>query len=123
MPTWPASLPDCPLAGNYSEQPQSQVLSSEMDAGPTKTRRRFTAGTTALAFDRNMTHAQLATFEEFFDNDIAAGALPFDIAHPRTKQVVSVLIRTNKDSPPYELTPVGSGATHYRISMILEVQP
>lgn len=120
MPTWPASLPQCPLASGYSETPQSQVTRSQMDAGPTKTRRRFTAGTAKVPFACHLSLEQIDTFEAFFDSDIAAGALPFDIPHPRTRAIVPVLI--SGDSP-YELTPIGGGATHYRLSMTLEIQP
>lgn len=96
-----------------------QVVRSEMSAGPAKTRRRFTAGTTDIGFVVNLTPDQIATFEAFFDNEIAAGSLPFDIEHPRTKQAVSVLLKGDK---PYELKPLGGGALH-RLTMTLEVQP
>lgn len=123
MATWPASLPTMPIAGGYGEKPQSQVLRSDMDAGPAKTRRRFTAGTRELTYSLRMTQDQADTFEAFFDNQIAAGALPFDIEQPRTGATVSVLIKTGKGSPPYELTPIDSGTCQYLLSMTLEVQP
>lgn len=123
MATWPASLPTMPIAGGYGEKPQSQVLRSDMDAGPVKTRRRFTAGTRELAYSHRVTLAQADTFEDFFYNDIAAGALPFDIEQPRTGQTVSVLIKTGKGQPPYELTPAETGVCQYILSMTLEVQP
>lgn len=120
MPTWPTSLPQKTLATTYNEAPQSQVLRSSMDSGPAKTRRRFTAATMTVPFECHLTLDQIPTFEAFYSDDIAAGALPFDIPHPRTGATVSVLL---KGDPPYQLAPVGAGATHYRLSLILEIQP
>lgn len=119
MAAWPVTLPQCALASGYEESPQSQVLRSQMDAGPAKTRRRFTAGTTDVAFAVNLTPDQVETFETFYDSDIAAGSLPFDIEHPRKKTTVSVRM---KGDQPYTLAPVGSGAL-YRLTMTLEVLP
>lgn len=120
MPTWPADLPQKPLIDGYSESPQSQVLRSSMDAGPPKTRRRFTAATRAIPVNFTLSNAQLATFESFFEADIQGGSLPFDMPHPRTGATVSMLVAGD---PPYQLTPVGSGNEYWRLSMKLEVQP
>ncbi|MBW5802052.1 hypothetical protein [Halomonas elongata] len=120
MPTWPVTLPDCPDSPGYSEQPQSQVLRSEMAVGPAKTRRRSTAAPLTIPVVYGLiTRAQAETFEAFFVNDIGAGSLPFDWVHPRLGTTVSVLI---VGDPPYELTPVGNG-TFWDLSMTLEIQP
>lgn len=120
MPTWPQILPQSPDVSGYSEKPQSQVARSEMDAGPSKSRRRFTAAARAVPVTYSLlTRAQIDAFENFFDNDIAAGALPFDWPQPRTEAMVSVVISGN---PPYEITPQGSGV-YWRLTMTLEIQP
>lgn len=116
MAVWPASLPQCPLASSYSETPQRQTLRSQMDAGPAKVRRRFTAGTTDLAYAVNLTPAQVQTFEAFYDDDTDAGALPFDMPHPRTGTTVTVRFKG-----PYELTAIGG--LYYRLSLTIEVLP
>lgn len=118
MPIWPADLPQKPLADGYSEEPQSRVLRSQMDAGPPKTRQRYTAGTTAIPVNMTLSNAQVDTFESFFNSDIQGGSLPFDHMHPRTDQPVSLMI-----VPPYRLTPVGSGSEYWRLAIALEVQP
>lgn len=118
MAVWPASLPQCTMAPSYSEAPQSQVHRSQMDAGPAKVRRRFTAGTTDIGWANLLDSTQVDTFLAFFEGDIAAGAMPFDMPHPRTGQMVSVMI---KGSPPYELS--SEGGAYYRLSLSLEVQP
>lgn len=118
MPTWPASLPQKPLVDGYSEEPKSRVLRSQMDAGPPKTRQRFTAGVTDIPVNMTLSIAQLATFEAWFNADIQGGSLPFDMSHPRADEVVSMMI-----VPPYQLNPVGVGDQYWRLSMALEVQP
>lgn len=120
MPTWPTDLPRLPLADGYSETPQSQVLRSSVDAGPSKTRRRFTAATREIPVNFTLTTAQADTFEAWFDADIQGGSLPFDMTHPRTGATVSMLIAGD---PPYQLTPIGTGREYWRLSMQLEVQP
>lgn len=116
MPAWPASLPQRPDVSGYSEKPQSQVTRSEMDAGPAKSRRRFTAGTTDLAWAAVITGAQIATLESFYDSDIAAGALPFDMPHPRTGDTITVRMKS-----PYSLSALGG--TRYKLEMTIEVLP
>lgn len=120
MPTWPSTLPQLPLADGYSESPQSQVLRSSMDAGPPKTRRRFTAATRSIPMSVTLSNAQVVIFETWFDADIQGGSLPFDMAQPRTGAVVSMLIA---GEPPYQLTPIGTGSEYWRLTMQLEVQP
>ncbi|CBV41960.1 hypothetical protein [Halomonas elongata] len=120
MPTWPASLPQRPLASDYTETPASQVLRSQMAVGPPKTRRRSTASTRTIPVAYNLTKVQADTFEAWFDADIGAGALPFDWPNPRTDTIQSVMITGDE---PYQLSPIGSGSSYWRLSMTLEIQP
>lgn len=119
MPTWPETLPSCPLASGYSEAPKSQVLRSSMDAGPPKSRRRFTAALRTVSVQLVMSKVQLAEFEAWFDADIQGGALPFNWTQPRTDEVVSVVI---VGDPPYQIAPLGN-SHHWTLSMQLEIQP
>ncbi|WP_069383956.1 hypothetical protein [Halomonas caseinilytica] len=116
MPTWPASLPQHPLIKEYAETPQSNVIRSQMDVGPAKTRRRSTATTTDAEVVYLLTGPQRQTFLDWLNNDIAGGALPFDWPRPRAG-VESVLI---KGDPPYNMEPAGQ---KWRLSMTLEIQP
>lgn len=117
MPTWPVSLPEV-RPGGYQETPQNQVLRSEMETGPAKTRRRFTAGTRTIPVQYQLTDAELAVFEAFFDDEIAAGALSFSWPHPRTGQTVTAKILP----PGYQIDPVGGGLW-WLLSLTIEVQP
>ena len=119
-PVWPASLPQKVLVDGYSEEPQSQVIRTEMDAGPKKTRRRFTAATRSIPVSMNLDLTQLDTFETFFDSDLQGGSLVFDMPHPRTGATVVMQI---VGDPPYRLTPIGGGNEYWRLAMSLEQQP
>lgn len=116
MPTWPASLPQEPLIKEYQEAPKSNVIRSEMSYGPAKARRRSTAKMTNAQTIYLLTQAQRETFEQWFENDIADGALAFNWPRPRGG-VVPVLITGD---PPYTLSTSGK---NYRLSMTLQIQP
>jgi hypothetical protein len=82
---WPASLPQRFLQDpGTSEQPPDVILESQMDAGPPKARRRFTAGFRMVGGSLALTHVQRATLDDFFMNTVQGGALPFDWIHPIT---------------------------------------
>tara|TARA_B100000700_G_scaffold189815_1_gene209166 strand:- start:36821 stop:37183 length:363 start_codon:yes stop_codon:yes gene_type:complete len=120
MPTWPPNLPDRPDASGYSEKPTSQVVRSSMEAGPAKVRRRFTAAPTDMTLRYDLLSREgVDTFEAFFNNDLAGGALAFDFPHPRHGTAVSVRI---VGDPPYELTPRGSGR-FWTLALKVEVLP
>lgn len=114
MATWPASLPQTPQLSGYSETPQSQTLRSSMDAGPAKVRRRFTAASRDIPVQYILSTTQRETFENWFDADIAAGALAFDWPHDGA--TVEARIRDG-----YSLTPLGRG--RWQLSMDIEVLP
>ena len=82
-PVWPASLPQF-VDRPHTEGMPDALLRTPMDAGPAKTRRRFTAGIKPVKAQMDLTAAQAATFETFFDVTLKAGALAFDWVLPRT---------------------------------------
>jgi hypothetical protein len=82
---WPESLPQRFLQEpGATEQPPDVVLETQMDAGPPKARRRFTAGFRLVGGSIDLTHAQRATLDDFYMNTLQGGALPFDWIHPIT---------------------------------------
>lgn len=91
---WPASLPLDPLIAGYDETlaPGTNVLRSPMDAGPAKTRRRFTAAVRPLSISLALTRAQVAILDAFVDETLAGGALPFVFTHPRTQAPVTMRV-------------------------------
>ena len=82
---WPASLPQRFLQDpGTSENPPDVVVETQMDAGPPKARRRFTAGFRLVGGSLALTHAQRATLDTFYMDTLEGGALTFDWIHPIT---------------------------------------
>lgn len=88
-PIWPVGLPQDVLTDGYGESMADLVLRSQMDAGPAKQRRRFTAGVKTHSIAVAVTRAQVATFETFYYTTLGGGALPWDWTHPRLQTTVT----------------------------------
>ncbi len=114
---WPASLPQEPLTQGFSEQAPSTAIRSQMEAGPPKVRRRFTAGVRNIECQLRLTPAQVDTLDAFFGSTVAGGALPFDWKHPRGGTAV-----TFRFVEPPSYTPVARG-TLWQASLRLEILP
>lgn len=115
MAAWPGSLPEVMEPDEYAEQALPQTIRSDMDAGPPKVRRRFSAGISHISRRLAMTSAQVATFETFFNTDTAAGSLRFDWWHPRKKATVQA-----RFMGAYSISRTGS---YYWVSFNLEILP
>jgi len=87
-----------------------------MDAGPAKTRPRFTAGVRPIQIPMIMTDDQVTTLETFYTTTLAGGALKFDFRLPRTGAVV-----TYRFTGPPQWTLVES--KRWRVTLPLEVLP
>jgi hypothetical protein len=74
---WPELLPDGLLADGFTKQPQSSVIRTTMDAGPKKSRRRYTARTVRFTGNQIFDSAELAVFEQFYNTVLADGVLRF----------------------------------------------
>lgn len=84
MSVWPGSLPQSPLLSGFTETTPNLVLRTQMDAGPPKQRRRFTAGVRPFTISMLMTADQVDIFDDFFMNTCEGGALSFLFPDPRT---------------------------------------
>jgi len=116
MPTWPASLPQSPLFGGYRRQEPDLLIRSQVDAGTPKVRKRFTAAAAPAAFPIIVTDAQKATFETFFKDTIASGALSFDLELPDISGLSTVRLT---DPPTY--VPIGPNS--WRIDLEILILP
>lgn len=88
MPTWPASLPQTVMTAGLEERPPDTSLRSQMDAGPAKVRRRFTAGVRVFSATVPLSDTETETLDSFYQTDLQGGALRFDWTHPRTGAAV-----------------------------------
>jgi len=83
-PQWPSSLPAYPLERNLEEAPPDNAIRTQMDAGPAKVRRRFTANVRDFQVTLYLTRSQVASLDAFFLTDVKGGSLVFDWKNPRT---------------------------------------
>ena len=81
--TWPSTLP-APLTTGYTEEAPSGTIRTQMDAGPAKLRRRYTAAPRPFSLSYRMTLAQVATLDTFYVTTARAGTLRFNWTNPRT---------------------------------------
>lgn len=121
MPSWPAGVDFDFTEPSWQESgPLENVIRTKMEHGPVKTRRRFTAAPRAVAGTTGiLTNAQVATFDTWFHNDIADGALSFTATNPRTGvtqtfrftetyRVINVLADKNRIAVKLERLPDGT---------------
>ncbi|MGY3366191.1 hypothetical protein ACVWZL_003316 [Bradyrhizobium sp. GM2.4] len=76
IPVWPDDLPQVVLVEGFQAGPLGQRLSTAMDSGPSKQRRRGPKTrplTVAIAVDEN----QRALFDRFYDEEVGGGTTPF----------------------------------------------
>jgi hypothetical protein len=118
MPAWPASLPQYVLQQGYNEQLSDNLVETQMDAGPGKTRRRFTATVKQFGVTLEMDATQAATFEAFYETTLKQGSIPFDWVHPRTRAAL-----TFKFKKPAPRVSVRGGGGVVQYSFMLETLP
>jgi len=95
-PIWPAGLPQRPLVDGYSNSFGNGAARTDMDSGPPKIRKRFTATAEPLRLVFRLTRLQVATLRAFFKDDCAYGAVPFSFVEP----VLGASVRVAFSKPP-----------------------
>lgn len=83
MPTWPVSLPQKFEASSYKTNPENNVITTDMDTGPSKIRRRFTAKRKIHSGRMVMSKYEFDTFFlPFFETTISDGTVEFSFPDP-----------------------------------------
>lgn len=82
--TWPASLPPKLDREEFEETFPETTLRTQMDIGPAKARRRFTAQVSPIRGSIVLTQDQAAALRAFYVDTVAGGASRFNWTHPRT---------------------------------------
>lgn len=85
---WPLSLPQEPDIGHIEEAPNN-LLRTQMDVGPPKVRRRYTAAVRSVEMPLELDDAQTTTLHDFFTTTLKDGADLFDWKLPRTGGAVT----------------------------------
>lgn len=114
---WPVSLPQTMQIG-MRESHQDGTVRSVMDAGPPKTRKRYTATFRAQAGTMIFTKAQRATFEIFFDETLEKGANEFKWRDQADGRVYKWIM-----AGPPQFTAVaadGNGVCLWRVNLVFQ---
>lgn len=82
--SFPPSLTRTPRVASLSETAPDVVVRTEMDAGPSKVRRRFTGDKRDFTVELDLRRSEVATFDTFFLTTTKGGSLSFAWKHPRT---------------------------------------
>lgn len=102
MTAWPASLPQTPLAEDWSGGPQRNKVTFKPEIGATIDRRRGSAaGYTFSGTFAPLTDAQLTAFLTFFHTTLVDGTLPFTWADPVNGTTYNW--KFTDDDPPFTI--------------------
>lgn len=111
--TWPETLPY--LLTGWSMTPSDNVLRSQPERGPAKTRRKTTAKTKGYSGSIYLSSSDLSVFLDFVENTIKDGALPFLFPDYMTNELSYARITS------YSVQ--HDGKSGYEVSIELEVLP
>jgi hypothetical protein len=119
MPNWPNDMPDPVWNALSISSPTGAIISTPMDTGPSKRRRRTTAvpQPVNLVF-APVTEAQFTAFETWYRGDLEMGALRFSMDHPLLGDLRQWRFA---ESNQYLGTPIGDDA--HQLSVSLELLP
>lgn len=115
---WPPQLQQLLSTDSFNYMFGETTIRSDMDVGPAKVRRRFTAGVDTLSCSIQMSYENFQILRDFFDVTLNGGVNQFEYTHPFTQELA--LFRMV--GPP-SLRPLGNGGVEYEVSMKWEVLP
>ncbi len=110
IPRWPADLPQCPTYDGYRESRKSDAAVFQPDVGASISRRRSTVRIRRVAVTFQMTGDQVSLFEDFFDNEISDGVLPYRWVDPRRNTDRKWKFDLQEGQDPYSIAPAGGRA-------------
>lgn len=113
-PTWPSTLPE-PVLDSISYSPWQNTIRSQMDSGPPKMRRRFTAAGEDVTVVLILTPAQKDALDTFIRTTLK-DVLPFDWYEFRAAEQTVATYRF-KQRPAY--TPWG--AEYWQATLSLDL--
>jgi hypothetical protein len=111
--TWATSLPQLFIQDSFQDTEPALFLRTEMDAGPPKLRRRFTAGHKIISGDMILTAAQKTTLRTFFQT---YGATQNTFPDPDEGSDLTVVFMAEPTYTPY-------GGSYWKVSLQFAVLP
>lgn len=120
--TWPLGLPQIPLTDGFSMTlGRSEVIVSDMDTGPSKRRRRSMAAPRPMKFKLVLNLSQVLLFEEWYDNVLMGGILPFSWFNPLTQNEAYFQF-TNPSNRP-QISPESNSGQYFAITLDVSLIP
>ncbi len=116
MAVWPLTLPQSPSGFGYQERAPHHGMTATPDVGPVKRRPRFTAGIRTMTCSIQLTAAEVAVLDAFYQTTLEGGTQSFDWVHPRTGAAV---VFRYLEPPDYQ----AQGPLLYRATMKMEILP
>ncbi len=113
---WPTALQQKPLVNGFSYAPRDTTISTDMEYGPAKKRRRFTDAVIDMPNAIHLDFGEYGTLMDFYNIDLAGGVLPFEFTHP----ILLVPVQIRFKSPP-RLDPLGGRV--FSVSLDWEILP
>lgn len=81
LPAWPSTVPTGHVEGTFTVQATTAPpLSTDMNAGTTRRRRKFTLRIASVSFDLLLSNAQAADLQSFHETTLGDGAARFTMA-------------------------------------------
>ncbi|MES0879703.1 hypothetical protein [Roseibium sp. SCP14] len=80
---WPTELP-LPERNGYQRQAQDSRIRRRREAGPPRSRRRFSSVARFVSLTIDVDRNQKAVFDNFYEHDTAEGSLQFIMPDPTT---------------------------------------
>ena len=78
---WPPELPK-PDRGPYRSQFEDPRLKRRAETGPRGSVRRYSSAACQVSLSVNLSRAQMAVFDKFFEDETEMGSLPFVMPDP-----------------------------------------
>lgn len=116
MAAWPTDLQEYLLAEGFTMSPANNVITSTVEAGVAKKRRRFTKTKDDVSGNIHLPYDKYDVLDNFYKVTTASGILPFDVVHPITK----VLVKARFDAPP---SYTAIGGDYFIVALKWEILP
>lgn len=83
---WPTTLPQLIRLEGLTAKKKTNIVRTQMDAGPQKARRRYTVQSKEFTGSIVVNESQREILEAFYDNILGSGVLRFVMKDPQTLQ-------------------------------------
>ncbi len=110
---WPSTLPADISRQGFNQTLPNNKISSSVDVGPAKTRKRFTANTSISNCTLLLSQSELAIFDTFYNGTTQSGVNYFNRQEPVTEETIEMRFIGN----PPKCVPDGA---KYRVTFQLE---